>query len=85
MAPLTRSMTRAILARPYTLHPNALRKLGVVMPAPEPVVVPQLVFPEPPYWPHDDYSPTSPGPWPHDDYSPTSPCSDYSPTTPRCK
>ena len=66
MAPVTRSMTRAILACPFTLHPNALRKLGVVVPDPEPVLTPQWsdrpmwVLPETPYWPYDDYSPTSP-------------------------
>lgn len=75
---ITRSATRAILSSAQTLHPNALRKLGVPVPAPEPAPVPQVshwrdwVLAETPYWPHDDYSPTSPG-------------RDYSPTTPRCK
>jgi hypothetical protein len=33
-------MTRAVLAHPFTLHPNALRKLGVAVPDPEPALVP---------------------------------------------
>lgn len=60
MAPTTRSMTRAILACPFTLHPNALRKLGVVVPEPEPVLAPQVVLPETLCWSDADYSPTSP-------------------------
>jgi hypothetical protein len=66
MAPITRSMTRAILAYPFTLHPLALRKLGVAIPDAEPVIVPQWsqrpqwVLPETPEWTDDYYSPTSP-------------------------
>jgi hypothetical protein len=63
----TRSMTREALAYPFTLHPNALRKLGVAVPEPEPVQVPEPVQEDEwaPYTPtntadHDDYSPTSP-------------------------
>ena len=59
----TRSMTREALACPFTLHPNALRKLGVVVPQPEPALAPsrpEWVPSFAPEWPHDDYSPTSP-------------------------
>ena len=61
----TRSMTREALAYPFTLHPNALRKLGVVVPESEPVQVPEPVQEDEwaPYTPSDEY----------DDYSPTSP------------
>jgi hypothetical protein len=56
---ITRSMTREVLAYPFTLHPNALRKLGMA----EPVHVPSRPDWIPsfaPEWDHDDYSPTSP-------------------------
>ena len=59
----TRSMTREVLAYPFTLHPNALRKLGVVVPEAEPALVPSRPEWLPsfaPEWEHDDYSPTSP-------------------------
>lgn len=59
----TRSMTREILNYPFTLHPNALRKLGVVVPEPEPALAPSRPDWIPsftPEWTHDDYSPTSP-------------------------
>lgn len=68
MAPMTRSMTRALLAGPFTLHPKALRALGVAVPEPEPALTPE---PEPltrPYW----VLPCTPD-WNYDDYSPTSP------------
>ena len=51
------------MAGPFTLHPNALRKLGVVVPEPEPALAPSRPDWIPsfaPEWPHDDYSPTSP-------------------------
>jgi hypothetical protein len=67
---MTRSMTRALLAGPFTLHPKALRALGVVVPEPEPVpsltelaalaTQPHWVLPCTPAWDYDDYSPTSP-------------------------
>lgn len=66
MAPVTRSMSRALLAGPFTLHPKALRSLGVAVPEPEPVpTVTQrasmcVSWPEwEPYTPDDlaDYSP----------------------------
>ena len=55
----TRSMAREVLAYPFTLHPNALRKLGVAVPESEPVHVPSRPdwFPE---WEYTDYSPSSP-------------------------
>jgi hypothetical protein len=53
---ITRSTTREVLAHPFTLHPNALRKLGVAVPEPEPVQAPSFT----PEWDYDDYSPTSP-------------------------
>ena len=81
MAPTTRSMTRAILACPFTLHPNALRKLGVVVPEPEPVLVPQWVLPETPCLPDADYSPYDDY-WSDAEYSTTSHY-DYSPTSPQ--
>ena len=59
----TRSMTREVLAYPFTLHPNALRKLGVAVPDPEPSLAPsrpEWVPSFAPEWNHDDYSPTSP-------------------------
>jgi hypothetical protein len=59
----TRSMAREVLAYPFTLHPNALRKLGVAVPVAEPVQVPSRPDWIPsfaPEWDHDDYSPTSP-------------------------
>ena len=61
----TRSMTREVLAYPFTLHPNALRKLGVAVPEAEPALAPsrpecELVPSFTPEWEHDDYSPTSP-------------------------
>ena len=59
----TRSMTREILSYPFTLHPIALRKLGVVVPEPEPALLPNKpeMFPSyTPDWDHDNYSPTSP-------------------------
>ena len=60
----TRSETKAILAYPFTLHPNALRRLGVAVPEVESIEVHEPVQ-EPewePYTPedHDDYSPTTP-------------------------
>lgn len=66
--PTLRSKSKAALTGHKTLHPNALRKLGVPLPAPEPALAPVSVpDPEPewaPYTPtdgdYDDYSPTSP-------------------------
>lgn len=63
-----RSTSKAAMTGHKTLHPNALRKLGVPLPAPEPALAPVSVpDPEPewaPYTPtdgaYDDYSPTSP-------------------------
>jgi hypothetical protein len=63
-----RSTTKAAMNGPKTLHPNALRKLGVPLPAPEPALAPvsepaprpDWVLPYTPTWDHDDYSPTSP-------------------------
>ena len=66
MAPMTRTTTSAILSCPFTLHPNALRKLGVVVPEAEPAlepVRPPVVITWGPYTSEDlddDYSPTSP-------------------------
>jgi hypothetical protein len=63
-----RSTSKAALAGPKTLHPNALRKLGVPLPDPEPALAP-VSAPDPrpdwfppytPVWDYDDYSPTSP-------------------------
>lgn len=59
----TRSMAREVLAHPFTLHPNALRKLGVAVPVAVPALVPSRPDWIPsfaPEWDHDDYSPTSP-------------------------
>jgi hypothetical protein len=74
---VTRSVTAKALAGPKTLHPIALRKLGVKVPeVPEsPAVVPKETAFSPPEWDNDDYSPTSPtkGTWDGDDYSPTTP------------
>jgi hypothetical protein len=59
----TRSMTREVLAYPFTLHPNALRKLGVAIPEAEPALAPsrpEWVPSFAPKWDYDDYSPTSP-------------------------
>jgi hypothetical protein len=61
----TRSMSREVLSYPFTLHPNALRKLGVAVPESEPVAVQVPSRPDwfpsfAPEWDHDDYSPTSP-------------------------
>lgn len=59
----TRSMAREVLAYPFTLHPNALRKLGVAVPESEPVQVPSRPdwFPSfAPEWYSTDYSPSSP-------------------------
>jgi len=64
-APTLRSTSKAALAGPKTLHPNALRKLGVPLPAPEPALAP-VSEPDPrpdwvtPDWDHDDYSPCEP-------------------------
>ena len=78
---MTRSATAKALAGPKTLHPAALRKLGVKVPeVPEvtvsPAVVPKYTPFSPPVWEHDDYSPTSPakGTCVDDYYSPTTPC-----------
>ena len=70
MAPMTRSMSRALLAGPFTLHPKALRSLGVAVPDPEPVPTltqmadlatqPDWMLGCTPTWDYDDYSPTSP-------------------------
>lgn len=70
MAPVTRSMAKALLAGPFTLHPKALRSLGVVVPEPEPVPTltqmadlaakPDWLLECTPAWDYDDYSPTSP-------------------------
>jgi hypothetical protein len=60
---ITRSITREVLAHPFTRHPNALRKVGVAVPEPEPVQVPSRpdwLLSDTPDWDHDDYSPTSP-------------------------
>lgn len=62
---MTRSVTAKALAGPKTLHPVALRKLGVKVPeVPEltvsPAVEPKETAFSPPEWEHDDYSPTSP-------------------------
>lgn len=65
----TRSMTRAALAYPFTLHPSALRKLGVAVPESEPVQKS-----EPPLAPsRPDWFPSFAPEWEHDDYSPSSP------------
>ena len=60
---ITRGITREVLAHPFTRHPNALRKLGVAVPEPEPVQAPNRPDWLPSFSPerdHDDYSPTSP-------------------------
>jgi len=52
-APALRSTTKAAMDGPKTLHPNALRKLGVPLPAPEPAYAPvSEPVPEP------DWAPT---------------------------
>jgi hypothetical protein len=60
---MTRSASRALLAGPFTLHPVALRRLGVPVPEvtpPRPEWVPSFSPPEAADYP--DYSPTSPAP-----------------------
>jgi len=66
----TRSMAREVLAGPFTLHPKALRAIGVVVPDAGPALAPcseptepyhpSWVLPCTPDWDYDDYSPTSP-------------------------
>jgi hypothetical protein len=63
--PTLRSQTRAALTGAKTLHPVALRKMGIVVPEPEPpmvVAAPTFIVNWDPYTPgdYDDYSPTSP-------------------------
>jgi hypothetical protein len=75
MAPMTRGATKALMSGPFTLHPRALRKLGVAVPEPDPV----------PAEPVSEYEPTTPSAEPVSEYEPTTPATedDYSPTTPR--
>lgn len=61
MAVTLRSHTRAAPS-PFTLHPVALRKMGIAVPEPEPplvVAAPTSLVDWEPYTP-GDYSPTSP-------------------------
>ena len=65
---VTRSVTAKALAGPKTLHPVALRKLGVKVPeVPELAESPAVVPKETPF------SPPSPARWDEEEYSPTTP------------